>query len=122
MAAAEMGLGRTRTSPTMPSRLPSSARTVHDSGHATTQGSSAGALLVYLVVAIAVLNAGQAPGNTGRSVWDGAFAAAQADRGRTFYPANCAECHGATLQGGEGKPPSGERSGSTGGNNRSRIS
>jgi S-disulfanyl-L-cysteine oxidoreductase SoxD len=67
-----------------------------------------GALLVYLVVAAASLGARQATAGNGRSVWDGAFTAAQADRGRTLFNANCAECHGTNLEGGEGKPLSGE--------------
>ena len=36
-----------------------------------------------------------------RTVWDGAFTASQADRGRTLYAAHCAQCHGGELQGGE---------------------
>ena len=44
-----------------------------------------------------------------KSVWDGVFTAAQAERGRGFYLANCAECHGSTLQGGEKQALSGAR-------------
>jgi Cytochrome C oxidase, cbb3-type, subunit III len=44
-----------------------------------------------------------------RSVWDGVFTAAQAERGRGFYLANCAECHGATLEGGEKQALKGDR-------------
>ena len=43
-----------------------------------------------------------------RTVWDGIFTAAQADRGRTLYGAHCAECHGGALQGGEGKALAGD--------------
>ena len=64
-------------------------------------------LAVYLAVSIsAVAAAGQAGGP---SVWDGVYADAQATRGRILYAANCAECHGATLQGGEGPALSGEK-------------
>ena len=37
-----------------------------------------------------------------RSVWDGAYTTEQADRGRTAYAGNCAECHGSELEGREG--------------------
>ncbi|HXP84309.1 MAG TPA: cytochrome c [Bryobacteraceae bacterium] len=36
-----------------------------------------------------------------RSVWDGVFSNAQAQRGEAMYPSTCAGCHGANL---EGKP------------------
>jgi mono/diheme cytochrome c family protein len=35
---------------------------------------------------------------------DGVYAAAQAERGRATYEAECARCHGATLAGGGGGP------------------
>jgi S-disulfanyl-L-cysteine oxidoreductase SoxD len=38
-----------------------------------------------------------------RTVWDGAFTTAQADRGRVQFAAHCAACHGSDLQGGQGK-------------------
>ena len=65
-------------------------------------------LALYLGVSAAALRAGQAPGGPGRTVWDGAFTAAQAERGRILYGAHCAECHGGNLQGGEGKALVGE--------------
>jgi hypothetical protein len=71
-------------------------------------GLLGGALVVYLVVFVAGVPARQAPSSSGRSVWDGAFTTAQADRGRTLFNANCAECHGVNLEGGEGKPLSGD--------------
>ena len=37
--------------------------------------------------------------------WDGAFTAAQADRGRAAYLESCARCHGPELAGGESTPP-----------------
>jgi mono/diheme cytochrome c family protein len=73
----------------------------------------AAALAVYLAVScvalsVPLLHAAQAPA-AARTVWDGAYTSAQADRGRTFFSGNCAECHGATLQGGEGKPLVGDQ-------------
>src|SRR5687767_4745907 len=44
-----------------------------------------------------------------RNVWDGVFTAAQAERGRGFYLANCAECHGDNLEGGEKQALKGDR-------------
>jgi mono/diheme cytochrome c family protein len=44
-----------------------------------------------------------------KTVWDGVFTAAQAERGRGFYLANCSECHGATLEGGEKQALRGDR-------------
>ena len=37
-----------------------------------------------------------------KTVWDGAYTQEQADRGRSAYAGQCATCHGATLEGGEG--------------------
>ncbi len=42
-------------------------------------------------------------------MWDGVFTAAQAERGRGFYLANCAECHGGNLEGGEKQALKGDR-------------
>jgi len=56
---------------------------------------------------LSVVGAGQSPA-IGRTVWDGVFTAEQAGRGRTLYSANCAGCHGANLQGGEGQALQGE--------------
>jgi mono/diheme cytochrome c family protein len=44
--------------------------------------------------------AAQAPAH---SVWDGAYTAAQAERGKAQYAASCARCHGASLEGGMGR-------------------
>jgi S-disulfanyl-L-cysteine oxidoreductase SoxD len=41
----------------------------------------------------------------GQSVRDGVYTAAQADRGKALYSANCASCHGATLDGSGAAPP-----------------
>ena len=39
------------------------------------------------------------------SVWDGVYAPAQADRGKSLYAAQCASCHGAALDGSGQAPP-----------------
>jgi len=38
-----------------------------------------------------------------RTVWDGAFTADQAERGRSSYATACARCHGGSLEGGMGR-------------------
>jgi quinoprotein glucose dehydrogenase len=50
---------------------------------------------------IAILGAQEAT----RSVWDGVYTQAQADRGRPLYNQHCASCHADTLMGGEMSPP-----------------
>lgn len=69
-------------------------------------GTLTTAVIVYLVAAFAA--AGMAQGRGGvavRSVWDGVFTDAQAERGRLQFNANCAECHGEDLHGGGGNEP-----------------
>lgn len=63
----------------------------------------AAALAFCVIGSVSVLRAGQGSGNAGRSVWDGVFTTEQAIRGSKLFSASCAECHGANLQGGEGK-------------------
>lgn len=58
------------------------------------------AVMLYLGVAASVAGLAQSAGS-GRSVWDGVFTNEQADRGRIPFAANCAECHGGNLEGGE---------------------
>ena len=41
----------------------------------------------------------------GKTVWDGAFSAAQAGRGKAVYMAECSGCHLETLQGDGGASP-----------------
>lgn len=43
--------------------------------------------------------------SSSRSQWSGIYTEAQARRGESLYAANCAFCHGATLEGTEGAPP-----------------
>lgn len=52
-----------------------------------------------LYAASAITLAAQAPS---RTVWDGAFTAEQAERGRSQYATSCARCHGGSLEGGMG--------------------
>jgi S-disulfanyl-L-cysteine oxidoreductase SoxD len=44
-----------------------------------------------------------------KTVWDGVFTDAQAQRGRGFYAEHCASCHGATLEGADHRPLKGDR-------------
>ena len=52
-----------------------------------------------------VLAAGVLTAQTTRSVWDGVYTSAQAERGAVLYANNCASCHGSALGGGESAPP-----------------
>ena len=56
-----------------------------------------------------MLAASQAPVASKPTVWDGVFTKEQAARGRLHFAQHCAECHGADLNGGEGKPLIGDR-------------
>ena len=59
-----------------------------------------GSAVAYVIVLLSVAHpAGQVP----RSVWDGVFTDAQAERGRVAYSANCSSCHGGDLRGAESK-------------------
>jgi quinoprotein glucose dehydrogenase len=40
-----------------------------------------------------------------KSIWDGVYSQAQADRGKALYAESCASCHGGELTGGEMAPP-----------------
>jgi mono/diheme cytochrome c family protein len=65
------------------------------------------ASLVTLGSFIAVLPDARA--QTSKSIWDGVYSDAQADRGRTQYAQHCVMCHGAALEGnGEAPPLTGE--------------
>lgn len=74
------------------------------------------AVFAYAVASSVVLGSAQDGAGAGggtdptiRSIWDGVFTGAQAERGRTFYLASCAECHGADLRGGEYSAIAGDR-------------
>jgi mono/diheme cytochrome c family protein len=49
--------------------------------------------------------AGLLTAQTTRSVWDGVYTSAQAERGAVLYANTCASCHGSALGGGESAPP-----------------
>jgi quinoprotein glucose dehydrogenase len=73
---------------------------------------SRSALILILVAAASsiVLDGSQSStGRTARSIWDGVFTKAQAERGRLSYREHCATCHGADLQGAEYKALQGNR-------------
>src|SRR5437764_5627041 len=60
---------------------------------------------VVYAIAIVIGLAGVSSTQTTRSVWDGIYSADQAKRGQARYNAQCAACHGQTLEGGESAPP-----------------
>ena len=39
-----------------------------------------------------------------RSIWDGVYTSAQADKGKALFADNCAKCHGGTLDGNDEIP------------------
>ena len=55
-------------------------------------------------VALAVAGRARTPSAQGRSIWDGIYSEAQAQRGEGLYRDGCAECHGEGLEGGEMEP------------------
>ncbi len=55
-----------------------------------------------IAVALAAIAVSQ---ETTRSVWDGVYSDAQAQRGAGLYATHCASCHGDQLTGGEMAPP-----------------
>jgi S-disulfanyl-L-cysteine oxidoreductase SoxD len=70
----------------------------------------AGVVVVFstlLVIEIGVV--AQKVDSSTRTVWDGVYTSAQADRGRGFYNEHCARCHGGNLQGGESRALTGDR-------------
>lgn len=54
------------------------------------------------VVVLVLAGAGTAQA---RTIWDGAYTEAQADRGHTAYMQNCSRCHGESLMGMFEIPP-----------------
>jgi quinoprotein glucose dehydrogenase len=57
-------------------------------------------LKLTVISAVAVVLIAQTP----RSVWDGVYTDAQAQRGKAAYSAQCAMCHGADLMGSDETP------------------
>jgi hypothetical protein len=64
--------------------------------------------VIFLSASIAAVGIGQAQ-DAPRTVWNGVFTSDQADRGRRLFAADCAECHGADLEGGSSKPLRGDQ-------------
>src|SRR6185436_1986293 len=62
------------------------------------------ALLVAGLAGILVTAVWAAAAPTSRSVWDGVYTKEQANRGKTAYAEQCANCHGAELGGGHESP------------------
>jgi quinoprotein glucose dehydrogenase len=60
--------------------------------------AAAGAILVVSVFALLSQTAA-------RSVWDGTYTKAQADRGKNLYDRLCQDCHGDDLEGDPENPP-----------------
>jgi len=66
---------------------------------------------VFALVAIAAVagwwSQQQVQAQGRRTVWDKVFTAEQAAKGKTDYETSCSGCHGVTLEGGRGRPLSG---------------
>lgn len=54
---------------------------------------------ILLTFAVAVMSGSAVQAQPTRSIWDGVYSEAQAQRGETLYRQNCAFCHGQTLSG-----------------------
>jgi quinoprotein glucose dehydrogenase len=67
------------------------------------------AIAAWIVGVVPSLAGRAQSGAAARTVWDGVFTAAQAERGRGFYLEHCAQCHGANLQGDSSKALSGDK-------------
>jgi mono/diheme cytochrome c family protein len=65
--------------------------------------SSAIAIIPFAAVLLLGTNLHAQPPT--KSVWDGVYSQAQADRGKGLYSEQCASCHGSELTGGEMAPP-----------------
>ena len=62
----------------------------------------------FITLAVAGAAPAAAQGADERSVWDGVYSKAQAERGRQLYEASCARCHGDDLSGANARPLAGE--------------
>lgn len=61
-------------------------------------------LLLASLIGSAVLAFGQESQNSSKTVWDGVYQSAQAERGREVYRTTCSGCHAADLSGGQNPP------------------
>ena len=57
------------------------------------------------IAVLGVVGGAAVTGQQPRTVWDGVFTVAQANRGESLYADRCASCHGDTLGGIEAAPP-----------------
>jgi quinoprotein glucose dehydrogenase len=57
-----------------------------------------------LAALLSTAGLGHAQGTPQRSVWDGIYTAAQADRGKAVYASHCSKCHGDDLGGKDEVP------------------
>ena len=64
-------------------------------------------LLLAFLIGSAVLAFGQQSQHSSKTVWDGVYTSAQAERGREAYRTTCSGCHAADLSGGQGPTLSG---------------
>jgi mono/diheme cytochrome c family protein len=65
----------------------------------------AAAIALIPFAAVFVLRATVHAQPPSKSIWDGVYTQAQADRGKALYAESCASCHGGELTGGEMAPP-----------------
>jgi len=63
------------------------------------------AIFVFPAFAVILLHATVHAQPPTKSIWDGVYSQAQAERGRGLYQDQCASCHGSELTGGEMAPP-----------------
>ena len=63
------------------------------------------AIALFPAAAVFVLHATVHAQPPTKSIWDGVYSQAQAERGRGLYQDQCASCHGSELTGGEMAPP-----------------
>jgi len=60
---------------------------------------------VVCVMTVLGMTCGLHAQDTTKSIWDGVYSSAQADRGKELFLENCAKCHQNTLEGMDVIPP-----------------
>ena len=63
------------------------------------------AMILGLAAIAASYSALRAQGSASRSVWDGVYTQAQAERGARYYEEQCERCHGKMMDGDPDAPP-----------------